>query len=138
MSGGAREGGQAVSGDADRWVDGRGNEAGDEVFAWELGSSVAGRRCDVRVHVFARGPSSRADSDAGASVGPSHSTQRVGKDLAVGLVVEGSGTKDATKVIHADILIGSFPPIDNHSLPPGARIAAEAAEATKPEDRCCG
>jgi hypothetical protein len=35
----------------------------------------------------------------------------VGADLAVGSVVEGSGTNDATEVIHPDIMIGPFLPV---------------------------
>ena len=59
---------------------------------------MAGWRGDVRVYVLARGASSGADSDAGASVGVSDSTKGVGTDLAMELVVEASWIEDETSV----------------------------------------
>jgi hypothetical protein len=72
--------------------------ARDEILAGELGARVARWRDDVRVYVFARSPSSGADSDAGASVGIPAAGQRLGPDLAVEPIVEGGGVSDAAEI----------------------------------------
>src|SRR5262249_33045829 len=90
---GAQEECGAVSAHADGCAIRRREAAGDEVLTGELGSGVAGRGCDVRVYVLARGASSRADSDAGEAVGVSDSAECLGTHLAVGSVVEGSGIR---------------------------------------------
>src|ERR1700757_701711 len=87
-----------MSAHAHRGIDWRREAPGDQVLARELDSGVAGRGSNVRVHVLARGTSSRADPDAGASVGVSHSAECVGTYLAVGSAVERSGIEDQAAI----------------------------------------
>ena len=84
--------------DARGCSDWRTETASNEIQPGELGTGVAGWRDDVCVYVFARGASSGSDSDAGPSTGVSDSSTGVGTYLAVELVVEAGGARDAAEI----------------------------------------
>jgi len=81
----------------------RSRSKGKEVFPRQLGSSLACWWNHVRLHVLARSASSRADFDAGASTGISHSSQYLGTDLAMELVMEADWNEDSAAMKQVQI-----------------------------------
>ena len=86
--GGAQAKRGPVPAHADRRSGERAGSEGQKIFAGKLDAHVACGRNHVRLHVLARGPSSRPDFATGASARLSASSQGVGRNLAMGQTLE--------------------------------------------------
>jgi hypothetical protein len=94
---GAQEKRSAVFAHVDGCAFGGSESPRHKIFSRELVANLACRRDDVRLHVFARGTSSRADFAVGASGRVSRASQNSGR-LVLGEAVEGGRSYDAAAV----------------------------------------
>jgi hypothetical protein len=99
----AQEKRDAVPAHADGRIVGRSESPSHKILSRQLDADVARRRHHVRLHVFARGPSSRPDFDAGTPARLPRSLQD-SRHLALGEALATSGP------YHAPALSGTRPP----------------------------